>query len=81
MPFSRLPLCSSRELIAALERLGCYPGRAEAGSHVSYLRRVSGDRVATAVVVLGKREVPKGTLQSILRGLQIETTEFLDALH
>lgn len=80
MPFSALPLCSSRELISALERLGCYPGRAKGGSHVSYHRRVSHDRVATAVVVLGKREIPKGTLQSILRELRIDTSEFLAAL-
>ena len=69
-------LCSSRELTAALERLGCYPGRAARGSHLSYHRDLPNGRRLTAPVVLGLREVPRGTLRSILRLLQIDPEEF-----
>jgi predicted RNA binding protein YcfA (HicA-like mRNA interferase family) len=36
--------------------------------------------VLSTVVVLGKREIPRGTLRSILRQLDISLNDFLKAL-
>ena len=80
IPRSRLPLVPSRRLTRALERLGCYQGEGHPrGSHVAYHREVDG-RILTAVVVLGKREVARGTLQDILYQLEIGLDEFRRAL-
>ena len=77
--FSRLPRCSSGELVNALYRLGCYRGRATRGSHQLFHREVGG-RILTGVVVLGKRELPRGTLKSVLEQLQISPDELSNAL-
>ena len=80
MAFSRLPLCSSNEVISALERLGAYAGRAKRGSHASYHLRGRDGRIRTGVVILGKREIPKGTLRYLLKNLDISVEDFLEAL-
>ena len=49
------------------------------GNHQTY-RRGMGDRVLSARVVLGKREVPRGTPTSILLLLDISLDEFLEDL-
>ena len=72
--------CSSRQLAAALERLGCYPGRANRGSHQTYRRRLPDGSVVSASIVLGQREVSTGTLRSTLARLQISREEFERAL-
>ena len=78
--FSKPPLCSSREIIAALECCGAYPSKAgQGGSHLSFHRRIN-DQVATTVVVLNKKEVPKRILRNNLDNLGISLQEFLDAL-
>ena len=73
-------LCSSREMVAALERLGCYPCRAATGSHQVFARRRPDGSEVSASILLGRREVPRGTARSILRELQITTEEFERAL-
>ena len=79
MQFSRLPLCSSDEIVRVLNRLGCIPLKAKGGSHHSFPREVGG-RVLIGVVVVGKRQVPTGTLRRILASLEITVGDFLDAL-
>ena len=76
----RLPLCSSAQVVSALGRLGCYPGKAKSSSHQSFHRRISDGRVVTAPVVLGKKEVPRGTLRSILALLEIPAEQFMGVL-
>ena len=78
IPYSQLPQVSSRRLQRALERLGCEHGHTE-GSHAAYHRTVDG-RELTAVVVLAKREIARGTLREILFQLQIGIDEFRAAL-
>ncbi|MFQ5875303.1 MAG: type II toxin-antitoxin system HicA family toxin [Dehalococcoidia bacterium] len=78
--FSQVPACSSNQITAALERLGCYPGRAGSSSHRSYHRDQASGRTLSAPVVLGKREVPRGTLRNILQLLDISLDDFLEAL-
>ena len=55
--------CSSRQLAAALDRLGCYPGRANRGSHQTYRRRLPDGTVVASSIVLGQRELPTGTIR------------------
>ncbi len=56
-------------------------GKAKRSSHCLYHRRMNDERTVTAVVILGKREIPKGTLKAILANLEIDVTDFLGALH
>ena len=74
------PLCSSNQIIAALRRLGCYEGKAKSGSHQSFHRDRPQGRTVSAPVILGKKEVPRGTLRNILMLLDISLDEFVDAL-
>lgn len=76
---SKLPLCSSDEVIRALERAGFRPVRRSRGAHLAMSKRV-GDRVVTTVVVLGKREVPRGTLRNILRLAELSNEQFVALL-
>ena len=80
MSFSQLPLCSSKQIVAAIRRLGARPGKTKHGSHASYNRTMPDGRTLTAVVILGRKEVPKSTLQRILRSLEIMPEEFTAVL-
>ncbi len=80
IPLSRLPLCSSRQVVAAIERLGAYPGKKKRGSHASYHRRTPDGRIRTGVVILGRKEMPKSTLRGILISLDIPLGDFLSNL-
>jgi predicted RNA binding protein YcfA (HicA-like mRNA interferase family) len=73
------PLCSSRQIVAALERLGFEHKRTK-GDHATYARRVEGEITRTTVVVLGKAEVPRGTLRSIIKLAGLTFEEFCAAL-
>ena len=66
--------------MSTLERLGCYAGKAKKGSHLSIHRDKLDGHTLTSVLVLGRRQVPKGTLKSILVGLDIPLEEFLTHL-
>ena len=76
---SRLPLCSSEEIVKALQRAGFQSAHRSPGSHLTLSKRV-GKRTITTVVVLGKREVPRPTLRKILRLAQLTDEEFLTYL-
>ena len=73
-------LCSSRQMVAALIRLGCYPCRAASGSHQFFARQLPDGSTASAPVVLGKRQIKRGTARSTLRLLQISEDDFDRAL-
>ncbi|MCH7652149.1 MAG: type II toxin-antitoxin system HicA family toxin [Chloroflexi bacterium] len=77
---AQYPLCSSDQVCRALERFGCQPGKARSGSHLSYHRNHPSGRTLSAPVVLGKKEIPRGTLRSILRLLDISLDDFLEHL-
>ena len=78
IPFSKLPLISSDKLVKALLRLDYLDG-ARHGSHVTYLRERENGCIASAVVIIGRHEIPKGTLRKILASLEIDEDEFRDA--
>ena len=73
----KLPLCSSAQVCAALERLGFIPRKTSKGSHRSYCGIMPDGTVRVAIVVLGKKEIPRGTLDSILNQAGVSLEEFL----
>ena len=81
-PLSKLPLCSSEELIRAIEVLGAYATnpRSRRGSHRAYERELPDGTIVTTAVILNRREILKPTLKGILIALHIELDEFLAAL-
>jgi predicted RNA binding protein YcfA (HicA-like mRNA interferase family) len=74
-----LPLVSSEKVMAALLKLACYCPRVADGSHLAVCRRV-GDRTLTQPVPQAKNPVLRGTLSTILKGLEISEQEFMIAL-
>ena len=78
MRLSELPLCSSDRTEKALLRLDCYLGRAK-GSHQAIYRDSEGETLA-AILVLGRKKLPKLTLKGILVKLDISLEDFLAAL-
>ena len=69
----RLKPLPSREIKRRLEAVGFVEAN-QKGSHVKFVRR-SGDVIDTAIVPK-KREVPVGTLRSILSQAHIEPDEW-----
>ena len=75
---SRRCLFSSDEIINALLRCGFeLHGEARKG-HQALKRQGGGRRPDVTVVPIGKREVPKGTFDSILELANLEYEDFLD---
>lgn len=78
----KLPLCSSAQVIRVLEREGFRPRRKKSkrGTHRAYVKdKIDGGRL-TAIVVLAQKEIPRGTLKSILEQAHISNDEFLKLL-
>ncbi|HYU20455.1 MAG TPA: type II toxin-antitoxin system HicA family toxin [Chloroflexota bacterium] len=75
----RLPLCSSREVVRALERAGFRPARRSKGSHQTFVLQRP-ERKFITVVPLGKKEIPRGTLDDILKLAGLTVEEFLQLL-
>ena len=70
------PLCSSAQVCAALEWMGFVSRKtSKKGSHRTYVKATPDGSVRVAVVVLGKKEIPRWTLEGILdtAGISIET--------
>jgi predicted RNA binding protein YcfA (HicA-like mRNA interferase family) len=62
-----MSLPSSAEIIKALIKDGFYArGKSKPGSHQAF-RKESKEGNKTVIVPMGKREIPSGTLSSILR--------------
>ena len=62
-----MALPSSEEVIGALIKDGFHPrGKARRGSHQAFRKELpEGNR--TVIVILGKTEIPRGTLRSMIR--------------
>lgn len=71
---------SSAELDRALRKLGFVAGTKSRGSHRSYSRQRPDGTHDTTTIVLGKKEIAKGTLRSILSLGNVTVEEFLQAL-
>jgi predicted RNA binding protein YcfA (HicA-like mRNA interferase family) len=72
---SKLPRVSSRECIRALEKVGFRVVR-QKGSHITMRR----DKPFAQTVVPENREIPVGTLHSILRDANRSAEDFIDLL-
>ncbi|MBI2433400.1 MAG: type II toxin-antitoxin system HicA family toxin [Candidatus Hydrogenedentes bacterium] len=74
---SKLPLCSSAQVEAVLKRLGFKEVKRGKGSHRPYAKVSKDGKVLATVLVLGKKEIPRGTLKSILELAGISPEEFI----
>ena len=75
---TELPLLSSDRIIRALERGGFELARKSRGSHQALKRQRPDGGHDVTIVTLGKSEVPKGTLNHILKLANVSRDEFLD---
>lgn len=73
---SDVRLCSSLDVINALKRAGFVPARRATGTHQVYVRENADGTKSVTTVVLGKKEVTRGTLRNILRQASISIEEF-----
>lgn len=62
-----MPLPSSDEVISALKKDGFLPRKTKRGSHRVFRKKLPDEMTRTVVVPLGKKEIPRGTLRSIIR--------------
>lgn len=75
---SLLPQVNGARLVRALERAGFVQLR-QVGSHVTLRHRDDPSRRATVPVHPGK-DIPPGTLRSILRGAKLDVEEIRELL-
>lgn len=74
----RLP--SSKKLITALIKDGFQPrGKSKRGSHQVFRKELP-DGARNVVVPLGKKEIPRGTLRSIIRQAALTEEQLADLL-
>jgi len=74
----RLP--SSKKLITALIKDGFQPrGKSRRGSHQVFRKELP-DGVRNVVVPLGKKDIPRGTLRSIMRQAALTEEQLADLL-
>ncbi|MEA3463770.1 MAG: type II toxin-antitoxin system HicA family toxin [Patescibacteria group bacterium] len=73
----KLPTIKAKQLIKALKKFGFFEHRQKGTSHLIMAHPDS--RRASIPVHQGK-DIPKGTLKGILRGLEISTEEFISFL-
>lgn len=75
---TRRRLFSSGDIITALKRGGFELARKSKKSHQALKRLRPDGRHDVTVVPMGKKEVPKGTFDSILKQANVDLEEFLD---
>ena len=76
---SRRKLFSSDQVIAALVRDGFEPKRkSKSGSHQTWHKHLPTCEHKVTSVILGKKEIPKGTFDSILELAGIDYERFLE---
>lgn len=67
-------LLPSKTIIKALEREG-FVFISQKGSHVKYRKR--GSVILTVIIPANKKEIPYGTLRSILRQAKLNEEDFI----
>ena len=68
---------SSKEVNKRLKKLG-FELVSQKGSHAKF-RKTEDKSVATVIVPQGKKQIPRGTMRSILRQARVSREEFEDA--
>jgi len=74
----RPPLCSSKKCIAALKRAGFEPTHGS-GDHQAF-KKVTQERTYVTIVVLGQKEIARGTMGDIIEKAGMTVEEFLSYL-
>ena len=77
MAGSRLPALRSKEVVRALEGAGFQTWR-QKGSHLTMFR--DKDRRALTIPIHFSKDVPKGTLRTIIRDAGLTVQEFVNLL-
>jgi predicted RNA binding protein YcfA (HicA-like mRNA interferase family) len=78
---TKFPTCSSDVTIAAIKRDGFTPRpKQNSGSHQVFLKPIPGQKTRVCVVPIAKKEIPEGTLLSILRQAGITKAHFIELL-
>lgn len=75
---SKQRLFSSDEIIKALKRGGFEAAQKSKGGHLTLKRKRANKGHDVTVVPLGKRKIPRGTFDNILKLADIEYNAFLD---
>ena len=75
----KLPIVSSKEIIRVLQKAGFeYAPKRGKGSHLAFVKK---DKDRTRLVIVpDKKEIPKGTLLSILEQAGLSKEEFVGLL-
>ena len=75
----KLPIVSSKEIVRVLQKAGFeYAPQRGKGSHLAFVKK---DKDRTRLVILPeKKEIPKGTLLSILEQAGLSKEEFVGLL-
>ena len=74
---TKLPLLSSHKIVKALSKVG-FEQVSQKGSHIK-LKRKDGDKIRI-VIVPNYKEIPNGTLRSIIRQSGLDKDDFLKLL-
>jgi predicted RNA binding protein YcfA (HicA-like mRNA interferase family) len=77
MSVSKLPSVRPKDVVRALERLGFETWR-QKGSHLTLYR--ASDRRALTIPMHFAKDVPKGTLRTIIRDAGLSVKEFVNLL-
>jgi predicted RNA binding protein YcfA (HicA-like mRNA interferase family) len=73
---SEVPLCSSHQIVNALQRAGFAPARTPSGDHQMFVRVNPDGTKNLCVVVIGQRQVARYTLRSLLAQAGMTVDEF-----
>lgn len=76
---AKLPILSSAKIIAALRKKGFrYAPKRGKGSHIAMVGEIKGN--TRLVIIPDRKDIPIGTLHSILEMAGLDREEFLDLL-
>ena len=76
---TKLPILSSKNIVSVLKKEGFEPApKRGKGSHLAFVKKADGK--SRLVIVPDKKEIPKGTLLSILDQAGLTKDEFMNIL-
>jgi predicted RNA binding protein YcfA (HicA-like mRNA interferase family) len=76
---TKLPILSSKIIVSVLKKEGFEPApKRGKGSHLAFVKKADGK--SRLVIVPDKKEIPKGTLLSILDQAGLTKDEFMNIL-
>lgn len=76
---TKLPILSSKKIVSALKKEGFEPApKRGKGSHLAFVKKADGK--SRLVIIPDKKEIPRGTLLSILDQAGLTKDEFMNIL-